>query len=93
MLMTVSPDLKPGVKRRLKELQRLARREKTFMALVDMYRNVTHEPDVAAHYMAWHDWERGHVDGVFQAWACGYDPKELEFLANRGVPGSRPQKA
>lgn len=79
-------NLKPGTERRLKELQKLARRDKTFMALVDMYRYLDTDGEVVAHWYAHRDYVTyGGVEGHFDVLGPGYNERELQFLSARGI--------
>ena len=78
-------ELLPEVQDKLNELQKRYHQEKLFRALVDMYRNVHWEPEVAAYWMAEHDLGQAE-DGSFSPITAGYDDAELKFLTARGVP-------
>ena len=80
-----SQPLKPGVARRYDQLRRRYRRDDTYRALVDMYRNVSFESDVAAHWMAEHDLAKYTQSKRFRPLAAGYEQRELDFLSARGV--------
>lgn len=78
--------LKLGKARQYDALRRRYRTEDTFRALVDMYRNISLEDEVASHWMAAHDLEKYAVDGRFMPLAAGYDQRELDFLRGRNIP-------
>lgn len=83
--MRVKPlgELRPDNAAKLAELKARATAEPTFRALVDMYRNVHWEPEVAAYWMAEHD--LSSTGSGFSPITAGYDDAELKFLAARGV--------
>lgn len=79
-------DLKKGNKRRLDQLKKLARKDASFMAVVDMYRYLDGDGEVVAYWYAWRDWsEHGGKDGAFNVLGPGYDQREMAFLSRRGL--------
>lgn len=62
------------------------RQDDVYRAVVDMYRNMHREPEVAAHWMGLHDVTTYvHDDGTFRPMIAGYDPRELSFLVEKGL--------
>lgn len=79
-------ELEPGRYAQYQALRTRYDQEPVFKAVVDMYRNVSHEPEVAAHWMAAHDVETyANRDGSFRPLRAGYSQAELEFLVARDV--------
>lgn len=79
--------LRPDVARAYLDLRRRYAKDPIFRAVVDMYRNVSFEPEVAAHFMADHDM-RTYVHGggpEFRPLTAGYEQREIEFLVQRGI--------
>lgn len=80
-------DLQPDVAKQLQRLRKRYRKEAEFEAVVDMYRNVNFEPEIAAFFMAAYDM-RTYVhkgSSKFRPLTAGYEQRELEFLSKRGV--------
>lgn len=86
--------LKPGVLRRLRELKKLYRRDKTYAALVDMYRYLdAGTPEIVAYWYAHRDWEEhGGPEGHLDVLSAGYTKRELGFLSGRGLTRPRTDK-
>ncbi len=85
-MTSTASELHKDVQQRYMELRTLYRQDQLFKSVVDMYRNLSLEDEVAAHFMAWHDITTYvHEDETFEPLAVGYESRELEFLMNRGV--------
>ena len=70
----------------LDELRRRYASDKLYHAIVDLYRNVSWEPEPFCFYMAVYDLITYAEDGANKAGLLTlYDERELEFLVNRGV--------
>ena len=70
----------------LDELRRRYASDNLYHAVVDLYRNVSWEPEPFCFYMAVYDLITYAEDGANKAGLLTlYDERELEFLVNRGV--------
>ena len=79
-------DLEPDKRAQYDALRRRYATEADYRAVVDLYRNLNQEDEMAAHWMALHDMTTYvHADGTFRPMTVGYSQRELEFLVNKGV--------
>ena len=79
--------LHPEVREQYRKLCTRYHQDPVFKAVVDMYRNLNFEPEIAAHWMAQHDiqtYSRGR-GGDFVPCDAAYSPRELEFLKSKGI--------
>lgn len=80
-------DLEPPVRKQYQRLKKRYTKDAEFEAVVDMYRNVNFEPEIAAFFMAERDMKTYVHKGSskFRPLVAGYEQRELEFLSQRGV--------
>lgn len=80
-------DLEPDVAKRYAELRSRYHADETYRAVVDMYRNLLFEPEIASHFMAEYDMATYvHEDTKeYRPLAAKYEQREIEYLAGRGI--------